>query len=417
MNDSLHSTSSQLGEAATAAASEGRPLRLMVLAGETSGDLHAAALLKELRRICPVPVEAYGIGGNQLMAEGMEVLEHSDNTGILGIVEVLRHLGFFLRLLRRMRRLLVERRPDVLLTVDFVDFNLRIAACAKRLGIRTVHLVCPQVWAWRRGRIPKIARIFDRLLVFFPFEPRLFEGTGLRVDFVGHPLVDRAEETRQSPPAPLPWGAGRRIALFPGSRRYEVRPFLATILAAARSLEAEAGECSFLIPAPTERVAGIVREALGKISDRPRQVEVVVGNSRHALLQSEAAVVKSGTSTLEASLMLCPMVIVYKVSGLTAFVYRMLISKSIRFVGLPNLLAGREVCRELLQGDFTEANLSKELRRIVLDPAAREAMLADLRAVNASLGGTGTAARAAASMLDVARLAAPALFASDAARH
>ncbi|MBQ3811341.1 MAG: lipid-A-disaccharide synthase, partial [Kiritimatiellae bacterium] len=237
-----------------------RPLRIMVSAGEISGDMYAAAIVRELRRLAaPRVLEVFGLGGDRLREEGAELFEHASRTGVIGIWEVLKRARFFSRLLRTMKAALAERRPDLLLTVDYPGMNLRLAAEAKKLGIPAVHYVCPQVWAWHRGRIPKIAASLDRLIALFPFEPALFAGTGLDVRFAGHPLVDAvAASLREEADAPpLPWAPGaRRIALFAGSRRNEVRRILPDVLAGAAMAEEALGPCSFLLPVPTaERAA------------------------------------------------------------------------------------------------------------------------------------------------------------------
>lgn len=376
------------------------PLRLMIIAGEVSGDMHAAALLHELRRLSPRPIEAYGIGGDHLAAEDVELLAHADQTGVIGFWEVAKRFRFFARLLRRMTALLETRRPDLLLTVDYPGFNMRLAERAHARGIRTVHYICPQVWAWHRERIPKIAAIFDRLITIFPFEPPLFDGTGLDAVFAGHPLVDRAAETRSEPPAELPWGEGRRVALFPGSRPAEVNRLLPDLVAAACEVERRVGACSFLVPAPTEAIARRVEELLATLPAKPTSLTVTRGQSRHVLLQAEAAVVKSGTGTLEASLLLCPSVIVYRTSTLSYLLFKRLIT-GVRHIGLVNIIAGREVCRELLQHNLTPTALADELVRLLQDSAARKEVLEGMHAVNTALGGEGAAARAAQAVLDV----------------
>ena len=382
------------------------PVRIMVSAGEVSGDMHAAALVSELRALCPAPIEVYGIGGNLLRQSGAELVAHTEQTAVMGFWEVVKHLRFLTGLLRHMTGLLESRRPDLLLTVDYVDFNMRLAAQARKRGIPTVHYVCPQVWAWRRLRIPKIAKALDRLLVLFPFETNVFDGTGLDVVFVGHPLVDRALETRAEPPPTLPWNAEdgkhsplKKVALFPGSRASEVQRHLPIILKAARLAESKLGACAFLIPAPSDRIASQIRKALECISEKPGNLVVTVGQSRHALLQADAAIIKSGTSALEAALMLCPSVIVYRVSPVTAAIVRRLIR--VPFAGLPNLIAGKEVFKELIQENLTPEALSEELVRLLTDSAARETMIEELKAINASLGEAGTAKRAAKAVMEM----------------
>jgi len=377
---------------------EESPIRILVCAGETSGDMYGAAILRELRAIAQRPLDCYGIGGDQMKAEGVELFAHASVTGVMGFWEVLKRYRFFSRLLKTITGLLDTRRPDILLTIDYPGFNLRIAAQARRRGIRTVHYVCPQVWAWHRERIPKIARIVDRLIALFPFEPALFDGTGLNITFEGHPLADQVAATLAEPPPILPWGAGRRIALFPGSRPAEVARLLPVEIAAARLLEAAVGPCSFIIPAPTPTTRRAVEAILARLPDKPASLAVSDGLSRQILRQAEAAVIKSGTSTLEASLLLCPCVVVYKVSPLTYAIARRLLT-GLSHVGLVNILAKRTVCRELIQGEMTPTSVAEEMARILSDADYRAAMLEGMREVNALIGPPGATARAAAQIL------------------
>lgn len=375
------------------------PIRILVCAGETSGDMYGAAILRELRAIAPRPLECYGIGGDAMQAEGVELFAHASVTGVMGFWEVLKRYRYFSRLLKTITGLLDTRRPDVLLTIDYPGFNLRIAEQAHRRGIRTVHYVCPQVWVWHRERIPKIARIIDRLVTLFPFEPALFDGTGLNVTFEGHPLADQVAATLAETPPALPWGPGRRIALFPGSRPAEVARLLPVEIEAARRLETAIGPCSFIIPAPTPTTRRAVEAILARLPRKPATLAVSDGQSRHILRQAEAAVVKSGTSTLEASLLLCPCTVVYQVSSATYAIARRLV-KGLKHVGLVNILAGREVCRELIQGAMTPEAIEAEMRRILDDAAYRAAMLDGMREVNARVGLPGATARAAAVVLE-----------------
>ena len=375
------------------------PIRILVCAGETSGDMYGAAILRELRAIAPRPLECYGIGGDAMQAEGVELFAHASVTGVMGFWEVLKRYRYFSRLLKTITGLLDTRRPDVLLTIDYPGFNLRIAEQAHRRGIRTVHYVCPQVWVWHRERIPKIARIIDRLVTLFPFEPALFDGTGLNVTFEGHPLADQVAATLAETPPALPWGPGRRIALFPGSRPAEVARLLPVEIEAARRLETAIGPCSFIIPAPTPTTRRAVEAILARLPRKPATLAVSDGQSRHILRQAEAAVIKSGTSTLEASLLLCPCTVVYQVSPATYAIARRLV-KGLKHVGLVNILAGREVCRELIQGAMTPEAIEAEMRRILDDAAYRAAMLDGMREVNARVGLPGATARAAAVVLE-----------------
>jgi len=371
---------------------------IMILAGEISGDMYGAAIVREMRAASPAPLQFYGIGGDRMRAEHVELLAHVSETGVMGFWEVFRRYPFLSRLMRAVTASLDTRRPDLVLTIDYPGFNLRLAARAHARGIPTCHYICPQVWAWHKKRIPKIARVLDRLITIFPFEPALFEGTGLNVSFEGHPLADQVAETLAEPAVRLPWADGHRIALFPGSRRSEIARILPDELAAARLLESRIGPCSFIVPVPTAEARAIVEAMVSRLSDKPRHLAIVDGGSRHVLRQAVAAVIKSGTSTLEGALMGCPFVIVYRVSPLTFAILSRLIT-GVRHIGLVNILARRTVCRELIQKDLTPAAVADELARLIGDPDARATMLAAFDDVRESVGPPGASQRVAAEAL------------------
>lgn len=375
------------------------PRRVMVCAGETSGDMYAAALVRALRPLLGPQTQFFGIGGDAMRAEGVELFAHVSETGVIGFVEVARRFRFFSRLLRTLKGLLETRRPDLLVTVDYPGMNLRLAAAAKALGVPAVHWVCPQVWAWRRGRIPKIAASLDKLLCFFPFEPTLFEGTGLDVEFTGHPLVEQiADFAEATPPSPLPWGEGRRIVLMCGSRPGEVRRLLPDLLSGAALAEGALGPCSFLLPAPDEARAAQLRAAISAArARRPRRLEVVAGRSRQAMREAEAGIVKSGTSTLEAALLGLPHSLAYRVAPSTYAVMRRLLT-GVRWIGLPNIVAGKTVVPERIQNALSPQSVRDDLVALCTDEAVREAQLAAFGDIRAKLGGRGATARAAAAV-------------------
>ena len=372
-----------------------KSLRILICAGEVSGDMHAAALMRALRERLPCPVDFRGFGGDAMRAEGAELLYHTDRIAIIGFTPVLMNLFFLLRMIRRMKREILAWRPDLVLTVDYPGMNLRLAKFARGSGFRTVHYICPQVWAWHRGRIPKIARVLDLLLCIFPFEPALFKGTPLKALFTGHPLVDRAAETRAEPPAALPWQGAHRIALLPGSRAGEISRILPRLLAAAAALEQRlGGDCSFIIPAPTPRMRALGEAFAAAAPVKPQRLFFVDGQARQVLLQAGAAAVASGTATLEACLMRCPTVLVYTASKVTYLIAKRLI-KGIRHLGLANIIAGKEVMPELLQDDFTPERLADLLYPYLADAEKRAQTLAALDAANVLLGSGNASGRAA----------------------
>ena len=368
------------------------PDEILIVAGEASADLHASRALEELKRIRP-GIRAFGVGGPRLRAAGLDALAPAEDISVMGLAEVLPRIPRILRIMRALGRAAAERRPKAALLVDLPDFNLRLAAKLKKLGIPVIYYVSPTIWAWRQGRARKIAKVVDRMLCILPFEERFYAGTGVSARFVGHPLADR----------PLPKEAARyredlglaasrtTVALVPGSRPSELRRMFPAMLEAAERIRAIRPDTQFVVPvAPT-----LAREQLAPYLAAHRTVDVrlVDGRTEEVVGASDAALVKSGTSTLETALMLRPMVVVYKLSWLSYLVGRLLVR--IAHFALVNILAGRGLVPELLQGDASPERMAAEIERLLGDGAAREAQLRGLRDVRASLGEPGAARRVA----------------------
>ena len=365
---------------------------ILIVAGEASADLHASRALEELKRLRP-DVHAFGVGGPHLRAAGLEALAPAEDISVMGIAEVLPRLPRILGILSALGRAAAERRPRAALLVDLPDFNLRLAAKLKKLGIPVVYYVSPTIWAWRAGRAKKIAKVVDRMLCILPFEERFYEGTGVSARFVGHPLAERPPPgTVDRYRAELGLPATRTtVALMPGSRPSEVRRIFPAMLDAAERIRAAHPDVQFVVPvAPT-----LDRSQLEPYLAAHRTVDVrlVDGKTEEVVGASDAALVKSGTSTLEAALMLRPMVVVYKLSWLSYLVGRLLVK--IAHFALVNILAGRGLVPELLQGDASPERMAAEVERLLGDRAAREAQLEGLREVRDSLGGPGAAERVA----------------------
>jgi lipid-A-disaccharide synthase len=356
---------------------------VLIMAGEISGDMHAARLVQAVRAKNP-DVHFWGIGGDQMRAAGVETLHDVREMAVLGLAEVLRRYGFFRRVFNEMVKLARERRPDMVLLVDYPGFNLRFAHKVHEMGIKVVYYVCPQVWAWHRSRIQKMARLVNRLLVIFPFEVDVFKGTGLRVDFVGHPLVGVARRVLESPLKVLPWKGEPRVALLPGSRRQEIERILPVLWSSAAKLEKEIPGISFILAAPSEEIAGMVRERLASLPPGPSRCELVAGETRQVLRQAKAAMVASGTATIETALMGCPMLVVYKTAPLTYWIGRQLIR--VPFLGMVNIVAGRALCPEFIQHDATPEALAEAIKPLLTDTPQRANMVAGLQQVAQALG-------------------------------
>jgi len=369
----------------------------MIIAGEPSGDQHAAELVKAVRRRRP-DVSFFGIGGERMRHEGVETLYDVQDMAVLGIAEVLARYGFFRRVFHEMLDLARERKPHAIIFVDYPGFNLRFAKQTRRMGFKNLYYICPQVWAWKASRIPKIVRDVDHLMTILPFEPVCFKGTALEVDFVGHPLVEAARASLAEPLADLPWFGEPRVALLPGSRRHEIERILPVLWRAAALLEQLYPESSYLIACPDARVEQIVRERIDALTGGPQHWAIVTGQTHQVLRQAGAALVASGTATLDAALMRCPTVITYRVALSTYIIGRLVVR--VRHVGLVNIIAGREILPELLQHRATPEELARTIAPLLEDTPERAAMLRDLDEALAALGTENAAANAAEIVLE-----------------
>jgi lipid-A-disaccharide synthase len=372
---------------ATAAAA-----RVLMIAGEASGDLHGADLLRALRARIP-QLEVFGIGGAGLRAAGMQTMVDAGEVATVGVVEAASHVRQLFGVYRVLVRRLREDPPDLCILIDFPEFNLRLARAAKRAGVPVLYYIGPQVWAWRRGRVRTIARRVDRLAVVFPFEPALYSGRECAVEFVGHPLLDRvaATRSREATRAAHGFAADRPLVLLlPGSRRSEIELILPAMLDAVRELATDPSRQFVLGLAPT-----VSREAVETlVAQAGVQVPVVGGETYDLMAAADLAVVASGTATLECALLECPMVVVYRVKRLTYALARMLV-RGVRHIAMPNIVAGREIVPELIQDRADAQRIAATARDILETPGRRAGMIKDLRDVRAQLGRGGAAARAA----------------------
>jgi lipid-A-disaccharide synthase len=374
------------------------PRRVLLVAGEASGDLHGADLLRALRQRRP-DVEVFGLGGEHLRAGGMRTIADAREVATVGVVEGVGRLRTLLRVYRTLARRLRDEKPDLCVLIDFPEFNLRLARVASAAGVPVFYYIGPQVWAWRRGRVRKIARLVDRLAVVFPFEPGLYEPWLPGVEFVGHPLLDRAEVTRGRDETLRLHGlepARRTVLLLPGSRAKEIDYILPGMLDAVRGL-ATTGDYQFALGlAHTLDRA----EVEARIRAAGVQVPVVADDLYNLVAAADLALVTSGTATLECALLECPMVIVYRLSPVTWALGRLLV-RGVTHVGMPNIVAGREVVPELLQSDVTGPRIAAAARGILEDPARRAAIRAGLGEVRQRLGRGGAADRAAAIAVEM----------------
>ncbi len=372
------------------------PRRVLLVAGEASGDLHGGYLVRELQRQLP-SVEIAAVGGDHLRACGIEILADVRLLSAVGLVEIVGSLRRHHRVMELLKRQMEQQRPDVVVLIDYPGFNLFVAKEAKRRGIPVFFYIAPQVWAWGKGRAKKMERLIEKLAVIFPFEEAIFNAHGRDfARYVGHPLVDElhVSGTREqirahhglAPDQPL-------LVLMPGSRRAEVRLLLPAMLQAAQQLKGDGWQV-VLLKAPT-----IDRSYLEEVAGpKALPVSMIDGDVYNLLYAADAGVIASGTATLEAALLGCPHVIVYRFSLLTYLIAKLIIGR--RILGLPNVILGRRLFPELIQRDVTAANITRSVRlisadRILFDQAVKE--------LQATMGAPGASKRAAQELVDLIR--------------
>lgn len=375
---------------------EAGPKRVLLVAGEASGDLHGGFLVQELQRQWP-GVEIAGVGGDHLRARGIDILADVRLLSAAGLVEIISSLRRHHRVMELLKHQMDHQRPDVVVLIDYPGFNLFVAKEAKKRGIPVFFYIAPQVWAWGKGRAKKMERLIERLAVIFPFEEPIFNAHGRDfARYVGHPLVDelRVSGTREqirhrhglALDQPL-------LVLMPGSRRAEVRLLLPAMLQAAQQLKRDGWQVVLL------KASTIDRSYLEQVSgNRALPVPLIEGEAYNLLHAADAGVIASGTATLEAALLGCPHVILYRFSLLTYLIAKLVIGR--RILGLPNVILGRQLFPELIQRDVTAANIVRSVQRIRDDRVLFDQAVQELQA---AMGPPGASRRAAEELVDLMR--------------
>lgn len=361
------------------------PGKVMIIAGEASGDLHGGRLVAALKQLDPA-IELFGVGGQQMAAAGMQLYYHVDQLAYIGFVEVARHYFFFRRVFNHLLKVVEERKPDVVVLIDYPGFNLRFARAVKKRGVRTLYYIAPQVWAWGQGRAAKMAAFIDQMAVLFDFEVPFFSKFGIQTVFVGHPLLEgmqidkgrleffRAYQLDPDVPA---------LALLPGSRHQEVAQLLPVMLATAARLRRKFPAVQVLL----SQASTIHRGQLEKLLTDYPWVKPIPGDYYAMLAYSRAALVASGTATLETACAGLPFALVYKVSPLSFAIGKRLVK--IPYIGLVNIIAGEAIVHEYLQDCANPERLLPEVESLLFDEARRQQLIQQLSTVKRKLGAPG----------------------------
>ena len=372
-------------------------IRVMMIAGEASGDLHGGGVVRSLRALAP-GVEIFGIGGENMRSEGMELVQHISSMSFMGFVEVVRHLGVIRDVERRLEKLLDERRPHVVVLIDYPGFNLRFARAAKERRIPILYYISPQVWAWNKRRITRIRKLVNTMKVILPFEVDLYRHAGVDAEFVGHPIVERIgsavsreeffERHHLDPSC-------RLLALLPGSRLQELERIMPVLVEVSEKVRATPGIQVAVGVAPN-----LGRALVTRFLPESHGI-VLVENATYDLMRhADAAIVTSGTATLETGWFGTPMVVVYRTSPLTYFIGRLLVR--VPFIGLVNIVAGEKIVPEYVQGEMTSGKLLPMVRRLLLDRPFAQEMRGKLAVIRERLGGPGASERVARGILSLA---------------
>ena len=366
--------------------------KIMLVAGEVSGDLHGAHLVEAIHRV-DSEIQFLGMGGKDLERMGMKLLYHFQELSVVGITEVFFKLSSVVKALRVLKQSLDQEKPDLVILIDFPDFNLRVAKIAHRREIPILYYISPQVWAWRSKRIKIIARLVKKMIVLFPFEIPLYKAAGVDVEWVGHPLLDIVKPTLSREVAFQQFGLDpkrRTIGLLPGSRKHEVERLLPPLLASAHLLQKEIPDLQFIIPLAPGIPQAILSSQMKNISI---PIKVVEGFTYDMMNLSELLITASGTATLEGAILGKPMIIIYRVSLPSYWIGRALIR--VKHIGLVNLVAGREIVPELIQKDVNPETITEEALHILKNPVLCQRMIESMAEVRQNLGEPGAAQRAA----------------------
>ena len=371
---------------------------VLIIAGEASGDMHGANLVREMLNRDPA-LKFYGIGGKRMQQEGVQLLADASTMAVVGLTEVVFKLKDILKIMRTIKKSLDERRPDLVVLIDYPDFNLPVAKAARRHNIKVLYYISPQVWAWRQSRIEQIKKTVTRMAVILPFEVETYRRHGFAADYVGHPLLDMIKTTYSKKESRKKFDLHEdkiTIGILPGSRMSEIKKLLPELLQAATIMKDSIPELQFVVP-----LADTLEEKnlTGIIAGFPIDVNVISGQTYDVVSCADLALVASGTATLETALLKVPMIIVYKISPLSYFIGKLFVR--VKNIGLVNIIAEKTIVPELIQNDASGARIAREALSILGDETKKQAMIRELEAIRSRLGEPGAAIKTAKLALDM----------------
>ncbi|MFP6637485.1 MAG: lipid-A-disaccharide synthase [Nitrospinaceae bacterium] len=363
-----------------------KPYRYLVVAGEASGDLHGSNLISALKVLQPL-ARFSGMGGSRMREAGVETLFGIERMGTVGVIEVLGEFDHYYKVYRTLMKEIASRKYDAVILIDYPTLNLRLAKQGQRFDCPVLFFISPQIWAWRKGRIKDIRESVRKMFVILPFEEKLYLDAGVDAEFVGHPFIDMVHPSRSREESKMKYSLEpgiKTIGILPGSRMNEINSLLGVMVEAAERIRSELGPCQFLLPIADSIDPDLIRERLGSNS---LGIQLIQGEAYDVMNICDTVIIASGSATLEAGILGCPMVIVYKLNPLTYWMARLLVK--IPLVGLVNIVAGEGVVPELIQDKVTAENISSEVLALLKDPEKEQAVRERLLQIKKSLGEPG----------------------------
>jgi lipid-A-disaccharide synthase len=369
--------------------------RILIVAGEASGDLHGSHLVESIKSLHP-ECRFAGVGGKKMRAEGVETFFDIERMGAIGVIEVLGELPLYINVYRTLAKEIASKNYDAAILIDYPTLNLRLAKLCKRAQVPVFYLISPQIWAWRKGRIKQIRETVNRMFVVLPFEERLYQDAGVDAEFLGHPFADKVHPSMDKASACAEFQLDERkkiVGLLPGSRKNEIQSLLSVMVEAAKKIQDEMSDCQFILPVADSIDPDSIRRQL---EGNSLNIRLVSGKTYDVMNCCDFLIIASGSATLEAGILGCPMVIIYKLNPVTYFLARILIDTEM--IGLVNIVAREKVVPELIQGRATAENIAKEAVAFLKNPERLEAVKARLLKIRDSLGEPGVMNRVAQSI-------------------